>query len=326
MNARKWLLPVVVFLTLFAAAGRLAADDHAGSFERTLKVTGPVELEITTGSGNIAVRSGDASAVQVRGTIRVSRRVGAEAAQQKVQYLESNPPIEQSGNFIRVGRIPDPEMRRHISISYEIAVPAATRLRSETGSGDQTIENIKGPVKASTGSGSLHASGLEDEARLTTGSGDIELASLAGAVYAETGSGSIRAERLAGQVRAHTGSGDIHLEGSSIGPVKAETGSGNVEIHGVQGILNAQTGSGSIIIQGEPRGDWKLETGSGNVMMQLPAQAGFSLYAHTGSGSINSNLPITVQGKLSRSELRGTVRGGGSLVEVGTGSGDIRIE
>lgn len=326
MNAHKRLVPLVVFLALLSATSRLAARDYEGSFARTLKVAGPVELEVTTGSGNIDVRSGDASTVQVRGTIHVNRRVGADAAERKIQYLESNPPIEQSGNYIRVGKISDPEIRRHISISYEVVVPAATRLRSETGSGDQAIEGIKGPVKASTGSGNIRASSLDDEARVDTGSGDIELASLSGAVYAETGSGNIRANRLAGMVRAHTGSGDIRLEGNSTGPVRAETGSGNVEVHGVQGALHAQTGSGNIIVEGEPRGDWKLETGSGNVSMHLPPQVGLSLYAHTGSGNIDSNLPITVQGKISRSELRGTVRGGGSLVDVGTGSGDIHIE
>ncbi len=326
MNVHKRLVPLIVLLALFAAVGELTAREYEGSFERTLKVGGPVEMEVTTGSGNIDVRSGDASTIQVRGTIHVSRRIGADAARKEIQYLESNPPIEQSGSFVRVGRISDPAIRRHISISYEIVVPVATQLRSETGSGDQAVAGIKGPVKASTGSGNLRVSGLEDEARLNTGSGDIELASLSGAVYAETGSGNIRANRLAGLVRAHTGSGDIRLEGDSAGPVTAETGSGNVEVHGLHGALHAQTGSGNIVIQGDPRGDWKLETGSGNVSMQVPAQVGFSLYAHTGSGSINSNLPITIQGKLSRSELRGTVRGGGSLVDVGTSSGDIHIE
>jgi hypothetical protein len=326
MKAYKRLVPLVVFLALVATAGTLAASDYQGSFDRTLKVTGPVELEVTTGSGNIGVHPGDASTVQVHATIRVSRRVGAGEAQRKIQYLESTPPIEQTGNYIRIGKISDPGIRRHVSISYDLVVPAATQLRAETGSGDQAIEGIKGPVKASTGSGNIRVSSLDDEARLDTGSGDIELASLGGAVYAETGSGNIRASRLAGLVRAHTGSGDIRLEGNSSGPVRAETGSGNVEVRGVQGALRAQTGSGNITVEGEPRGDWHLETGSGNVSMHLPPQVGLNLYAHTGSGNIDSNLPITVQGKISRSEIRGTVRGGGSLVEVGTGSGDIHIE
>jgi hypothetical protein len=326
MNAYKRLVPLALLLALVATAGPLAASDYQGSFDRTLKVAGPVELEVTTGSGNIGVHRGDASTVQVHATIQVSRRVGADEAQRKIQYLQSNPPIEQTGNYIRIGKISDPAIRRHVSISYDLVVPAATQLRAETGSGDQAIEGIKGPVKASTGSGNIRVSSLDDEARLDTGSGDIELASLGGAVYAETGSGNIRASRLAGMVRAHTGSGDIRLEGNSSGPVRVDTGSGNVEVRGVQGALRAQTGSGNIIVEGEPRGDWKLDTGSGNVSMQLPSQVGLNLHAHTGSGSIESNLPITVQGKISRSEIRGSVRGGGSLVEIGTGSGDIHIE
>jgi hypothetical protein len=326
MNPYKRLVSLVVFLVLVATGCALAASDYQGSFDRTLKVAGPVELDVTTGSGNIGVHPGGVSTVQVHATIRVSRRVGADEAQRKIQYLESNPPIEQSGNYIRIGKILDREMQRHVSISYDLVVPEATQLKAETGSGDQEIEGIKGPVKATTGSGNIRVSGLNEEARLDTGSGDIEVASLSGAVYAETGSGNIHASRLAGMVRAHTGSGDIRLEGNATGPVRADTGSGNVEVRGVQGALRAQTGSGNIIVEGEPRGDWKLETGSGNVSMRLPAEVGLNLYAHTGSGSIESKLPITVQGKISRSEIRGAVRGGGSLVEVGTGSGDIRID
>jgi hypothetical protein len=326
MNACKRFVPLAVFLALVATTGTLAASDYQGSFDRTLKVTAPVELEVTTSSGNIVVHPGNALTVQVHATIQVSRRVGADDAQKKIQYLQNHPPIEQTGSYIRIGKIADPAILRQVSISYDLVVPAATQLRAQTGSGDQAIEGIKGPVKASAGSGNIRVSGLNDEARLDTGSGDIELASLGGAVYAETGSGNIRASGLAGTVRARTGSGDIRLEGKSSGPVSVDTGSGNVEVRGVQGALRAQTGSGNIIVEGEPRGDWKLGTGSGNVSMQLPSQVGLNLHAHTGSGSIESNLPITIQGKMSRSEIRGTVRGGGPLVEIGTGSGDIHIE
>ena len=46
---------------------------------------------------------------------------------------------------------------------------------------------------------------------------------------------------------------------------------------------------------------------------------------HTSSGSIHSDLPITVQGTFGRRELKGAVRGGGPEVEVSTGSGDVDI-
>jgi len=76
----------------------------------------------------------------------------------------------------------------------------------------------------------------------------------------------------------------------------------------------------------KPSGEWKLEAGSGNVTLRLPSTAAFDLHAHTGSGAIESDHPITVQGKVNRHELRGKVRGGGAPLEVSTGSGNIRIE
>lgn len=75
-----------------------------GKFERTLAVSGPVDLDVTTGSGRIEVRVGSSSVVQVYGLIR-ARDDWHSNAQEKVRYLEKNPPIEQSGNVIRIGRI-----------------------------------------------------------------------------------------------------------------------------------------------------------------------------------------------------------------------------
>ncbi len=320
------ILPALLALsTLLAAPGR--AEVAEGSFARTLKVTGPVDLDVKTGSGDIDVRTGDASSVSVRGRIRVhDRRYSREEAERKVQYLESNPPVEQDGNRVRVGHIEDPALRRGVSISYEITVPAETRVTSHTGSGNQTLTGVRGPVRAETGSGNIRASSIGDTLRAHSGSGDLELDSINGDVYAETGSGNIRAMGIEGAFVGSTGSGDVKVHQTAAGSVKVETGSGNAEVSGARGSLELGTGSGNISATGEPSGAWKLEAGSGNVTLRLPSQAAFDLHAHTGSGSIESDHPITVQGKLNRHELRGKVRGGGALVEVGTGSGNIRIE
>jgi len=86
-----------------------------------------------------------------------------------------------------------------------------------------------------------------------------------------------------------------------------------------------RTGSGDIRAAGEPTGDWTLEAGSGGITVQLPAETGFDLDAHTSSGEIHSDLPITMQGSIGRGELRGKVKGGGTRLELRTGSGDISI-
>ena len=49
---------------------------------------------------------------------------------------ESNPPIQQSGNSIRIGYdLPD-DVKRHVSINYEITVPPDTSVQGHSGSGN----------------------------------------------------------------------------------------------------------------------------------------------------------------------------------------------
>jgi DUF4097 and DUF4098 domain-containing protein YvlB len=298
-----------------------------GSFERSLSVTGPVNLDVKTGSGNIDIRTGGASTVHIRGHIRVNTsHLSEDEAEQRVHALESNPPIEQDGNTIRVGHIQDASLRRNVSISYEIVVPVQTQVTAGTGSGDSTITGVQGPVRTESGSGSLKITGVGDTLRANTGSGDIQIETVRGAVYAQAGSGNIVAMDVGGGFVASTGSGSVKLRQAASGSVNVETGSGDVEVSGVQGSLVLHTGSGNISADGQPSGDWKLEAGSGNVMLRLPSTAAFDLYAHTGSGSVESDHPITVQGKINRHELRGKVRGGGVRLEASTGSGDIRIQ
>jgi DUF4097 and DUF4098 domain-containing protein YvlB len=62
------------------------------------------------------------------------------------------------------------------------------------------------------------------------------------------------------------------------------------------------------------------------VHLRFPADARFDLDAHTSSGSVTVDHPVTVQGSLGRKEVRGSVRGGGVPVEVETGSGNIEIQ
>src|SRR5713226_998806 len=97
---RRWAASGLVLLASSLIAVHVRAAE--GSFERTLKVTGPVELEVATGSGHINVTTGDSSTVHIHATIRSNggRWFSADDAERKVRTLESNPPIEQSNNFI----------------------------------------------------------------------------------------------------------------------------------------------------------------------------------------------------------------------------------
>lgn len=322
------ILSMGAYLIALSGCG-LAFPAVEGKFDRALNVTGRVDLVVSTGSGSIEVRAGSSPVVQIHGLIRANDDWRSNA-QEKVRYLEANPPIEQTGNVIRIGRIDNEAYRNNVSISYEIVVPAETQVRSKTGSGSEKIEGIRGAVDATTGSGSITMDNIGDDVVAHTGSGSIELNQVSGRVEARTGSGSIRAERIAGSVKAQTGSGSVTLEQTSAErgagwDVEVNTGSGSIEVTGVNGPLRAQTGSGGITVSGIPAGDWELNAASGTVTLRLGATAAFDLYAHTSSGRISVDQPVTVMGAISKHEMRGKVGGGGHLIEVRTSSGGIAI-
>jgi hypothetical protein len=329
MNRKLQALAVLATALVLAAPvmARAANDDIVaeGRFERSLKVTGPVELDVKTGWGSIAVRAGDASTVRVVGRIKVRKYSRAEA-EEKVRVLEANPPIEQHGNAIRIGHIEDREVRERVGISYELMVPAATRVHSQTGSGSQTIEGIQGPLEASTGSGSVTVGEVGGETRLSTGSGTIRARNIKGGLRANTGSGSIHGTGIGGAIVASTGSGSIELEQIAAGSIEASTGSGGVEIMGAQGALRVRTGSGSIRAQGEPTAGWSLRTSSGSITVRLPQSLAFDLDAETSSGRVYTAHPITIEGGITPRRVRGKVRGGGMLIDLSTSSGSIHVE
>ena len=323
MNRSRLLLGSAALAAAVLLGYLPAAAAVEGSFQRTLNVSGPVDIDISTGSGSITVRAGGSDTVEVRGRIRASDWSGNAA--EKVRQLEANPPIQQSGNSIHIGHIEDPELRRNISISYELTVPAETELKAHSGSGNQTVDGIRGPLEVNAGSGSVKVSNIGGTVRADTGSGNIDIDRVKGNVRAHAGSGSIRATDVAGGFEANTGSGRITLSQTAPGAVRAETGSGGMELRGVRGSLEARAGSGDIRAEGDPTGGWIVHTGSGGVHLRLPSDAAFDLNARTSSGSISLEHPVTVQGTLGRKEVRGKVRGGGVQIEIQTGSGNIEI-
>ncbi len=324
-HRKSWFAILAAALAALFCISTIPAHAAArGSFQRTLTVSGPVDLDVSTGSGDIDVRSGAVGSVQVTGRIKASG--WGDNSEEKVRRLEQNPPIQQNGNSIRIGYIQDPELRRNVSIDYQIVVPQATSLTSHTGSGDEKIDGIKGPLEARSGSGDMHISSIGSRVEAHTGSGDLQMNNINGDVRARTGSGNIQGDGVAGGFDAETGSGDVGLRQTASGEVRVRTGSGGVDLHGVRSMVNADTGSGDVNIEGTPGGEWRLSAGSGTIKLRIPREAGFDLDASTSSGDIELSHSIAVSGNISRHSIHGKAGSGGSLVEVRTGSGNIEID
>jgi DUF4097 and DUF4098 domain-containing protein YvlB len=324
-----WLSAPVrsIALGMMVAVALSAWPAVEGSFERTLTVDGNVELEIQTGSGSVDVRAGTGNTVRVRGIIRAGGNLFSNYgdAQERVRQIENNPPVQQAGNAIRLGRTSDPELLRNVSISYEVTAPPNTRVRSSTGSGSQKVEGIRGPIEVKTGSGGIRVTGSAEAVEARTGSGSIEVTGAAG-LRAQTGSGGIRAADVRGPVKANTGSGSINLNQTGQGDVEAETGSGGVEIKGAQEGLRVSTSSGSVRVEGDPRSHWRIRASSGGVRIRVPQNAAFDVNARTGSGGIRVSHTLSETKSSSKRHLQAKIGGGGPMVDVSTTSGGIQIE
>jgi hypothetical protein len=297
----------IALVVLFASTITFASTPQ-GTFEKTLQVSGPVDLEVLTHSGDVTIRAGSSGSVSIRGKIFVGDRWLRGSRQSDVQEIEQHPPIRQEGNAVHIDYV----NAHDISVDYEITVPADTVIRAHSGSGDQTIEGTRGNVD------------------IQTGSGDVKLKNLTGEVRLQTGSGDVRAHEISGAVKGGAGSGDIEIEETAAGDIDLHTGSGNIHVRGVQGGFHGEAGSGDITAEGTQSGAWEIRTGSGNVQVRLPANSAFDADLSTSSGTIEVNSPIemTVQGRVeeTRKQIRGKVRGGGPLLSVRTGSGDVRVD
>jgi DUF4097 and DUF4098 domain-containing protein YvlB len=300
-----------------------------GHFERTLQVSGPVDLEVSSGSGEITVRTGANNSVSVSAHIHASSGswlFGSGDVEGNIRKIEQNPPIEQQGNTIHIGRIEDSELTRHISIDYELTVPAQTKLNAHTGSGGISVTGVQLPLTGRTGSGGITVENIGAEARINSGSGGLTIHGVKGSLHAETGSGSIHGDGVAGEIVATTGSGSVELEQTAPGDTRVETGSGSVRLRGIKGGLRVSTGSGGIHAEGEPTHDWHLGAGSGSITLKVPPQASFNLDARTSSGTLTVNHQVTMQGAISKNHIQGKVGNGGVIMDVHTGSGNIAID
>lgn len=162
---------------------------------------------------------------------------------------------------------------------------------------------------------------------LMTGNGEMRLVGTGAGVRARSGNGEITVAAAGDAVDVSSGNGDIEVSGAG-GPVEVRTGNGSIQVRTTVGPVNAGTGNGPIDVQMDrltKAENMEFRTGNGRITVTLPANYEGEIDSSTGNGGIESDFPITIEGRTSPRHLRGVIGKGGPRLRLSSGNGSIRL-
>jgi DUF4097 and DUF4098 domain-containing protein YvlB len=169
------------------------------------------------------------------------------------------------------------------------------------------VRDLAGDLDGHTSGGGIKLERIRGNVRVETSGGGIEGSEIDGPIDADTSGGSVRLDRVSGDIHAHSSGGGIHIFEAG-GRVEADTSGGGIEASFARG-----NGSGGT-----------LETSGGGIEVSIDPTVGLRIDAS--GNSVKADVPITVQGSISRGKLQGNMGGGGQLLRLRTSGGGVRIQ
>jgi len=141
--------------------------------------------------------------------------------------------------------------------------------------------------------------------------GSIELADTSGYVKAHTNYGSIDCDRINGQIQVDTSYGSVDCREIISDELTAGSNYGNIDIE-YSDLAPAKTQT-------------NISTSYGNIDFTAPPGFAGQVELATNYGSIKTDLPIVVKGKISSKRIEGTIGEGNGKLSLKTSYGSIRI-
>ena len=215
---------------------------------------------------------------------------------------------------------------RGLGARIEIHVPHATTLELGTSGGGIDVSQLRGDAVLSSSGGGVRAADVEGRIDASSSGGGVDLERITGDVVAESSGGGIDAAQIDGAVRAESSGGGVALTGIH-GDVRAESSGGGVRVREAHGRVEATSSGGPVSVAfaaGNDRGG-DIDSSGGGVDVEIDPRVSLSLDASASGGSVHCDLPVTVQGRLSRSSVHGHLNGGGAALRVSSSGGGVRI-
>lgn len=303
---------LMLVLGLLLVLPLMAGKEYQEKFERTEKLSRDGLVTVNNVSGNIKIMVWKEEKVKIE-AVKNSRAASQAKAKENADKVKIE--VTTGPGVVRI-ETRYPESRKwfggdsNVSVDYTLWIPDKASIETRSVSGDVEVEKAGGAVRVSAvsgslsvvgGTGTISAKAVSGNVRVTEAEGDCELNSVSGDIYLNRARGSVEAEVVSGTVKL--------LDITEARRVSAKSVSGNVEYRG----------------QVLPGGVYRFTSHSGEVRLFLPGDSSFDLEASSFSGSVTTDFPVQVIGKLTGKTIQGRVGQGGAEVQAKAFSGSVEI-
>jgi len=297
----RW--PLLVTLLLAGADAVAAAD--TSEWVKSYSVSGRANVHVHTNDGSVRIITSDTQQVEFR--VKISGTGWGIG-------FGDDPRIEsrQDGDLVELNA----HMRSYVigfnnrHTDIEVSMPKNADLQIDTSDGSIDISAVNGNVRANTSDGGIKIAEVNGTVEVRSSDGSIEARALKGRVKLGTSDGSIRATELDGPCEASSSDGSVRVEGRFDA----------LDVHSGNGSVTARIATGSVISSA-----WQVSSSDGSVDVALPSDFKTDLDVSTGDGHITLDLPVQVQGELSKSHVHGTLNGGGPSFRIHSSNGSIHL-
>ncbi len=273
-----------------------------------------LEMEVqaprTIGSASVSTRFGELQAYDLEGAVSLESGGGPVQADR----IGRNAVIRTTGGQVKVGQV-------------------GGTLHCYSGGGFIRVEFAGGETWCDTAGGDISVGHVNGSAHLTTAGGNIEVQRAAGAVSARSLSGLIEIHEAGGLVTAIARGGSIQI-GSARG-ARCEASGGAIKVRTVDGPLSLNAVGGNVYAQMVSAGKRALESSfvssdAGDVTILIPSDLAVSIWATNETPGMRGRIisdfsEIRVMESRVAAPVRasGDINGGGPVLRVSTGSGNI---
>ena len=300
--------------------------------EKTYSVKSGGSLTVLSEFGAIEIQTAAQDKVEVVIT-KESKSKSVEAVEKMLVDFELV--FEQEGSDVHIrgafkqGLEHWQKQLNQLEICFLVTVPQQYNVDLNTIGGSVSVADLTGDVRVRTSGGSLRFQSITGTVLGHTSGGSIEAVDVAGDVQVRTSGGSLRFGAIQGFISGRTSGGSIKVVDCS-GGTNVRTSGGGIWLGGIGKNVNARTSGGSIqaAMTTQPQSECSLRTSGGQITFTLIPDVAVDLEAKASGGRVSTDFAVesTIQGKVPKNRLEGSINGGGPLLKLRTSGGNIHLQ